>query len=288
MKFHRPISEIIKERKSCRSFREEALNAEERNALETFLKGDSTGPFGSKARFQLVAAESGDGAVLKGLGTYGMIKKPQAFVIGAVGEGERSLEDYGYLMERIILFSTDQGLGSCWLGGTFRKSRFAARMNLSPGETVPAVAVLGYPASRTGLDSLARRVASSDRRKPWEHLFFLGNEEVPLSREAAGPYAGPLEMLRLAPSASNHQPWRIFKDKEGDIYHFHLRRSNSYTINLKIMGLADLQRVDMGIAMCHFELAAQEAGLKGGWVRREPASAGLKDLYIASWEGKQG
>ena len=31
-----------------------------------------------------------------------------------------------------------------------------------------------------------------------------------------------------------------------------------------------LQRVDMGIAMCHFELTAHELGLQGSWIVDEP------------------
>jgi len=34
--------------------------------------------------------------------------------------------------------------------------------------------------------------------------------------------------------------------------------------------MADLQRVDMGIAMCHFELAVREAGIEGRWVTDQP------------------
>jgi len=46
--------------------------------LEAFLAGNSTGPFGSKARFRLVTASPGNRNELKGSGTYGfiMIKTP--------------------------------------------------------------------------------------------------------------------------------------------------------------------------------------------------------------------
>ncbi len=37
-----------------------------------------------------------------------------------------------------------------------------------------------------------------------------------------------------------------------------------------VLRIADLQRVDLGIAMCHFELVAREAGLDGGWVVADP------------------
>ena len=35
----------------------------------------------------------------------------------------------------------------------------------------------------------------------------------------------------------------------------------------RIFTQADLQRVDIGVAMCHFELTAREQGLAGEWVK---------------------
>ena len=51
------------------------------------------------------------------------------------------------------------------------------------------------------------------------------------------------------------------------------------------MQLADLQRVDMGIAMCHFELAARERGLAGHWVVDDPRieQPDENTEYTASW-----
>jgi hypothetical protein len=49
--------------------------------------------------------------------------------------------------------------------------------------------------------------------------------------------------------------------------------------------MADLQRIDMGIAMCHFDLAARELGLAGTWEASEPEIArpdGLTE-YTATW-----
>ena len=53
-----------------------------------------------------------------------------------------------------------------------------------------------------------------------------------------------------------------------------------------LLNLVDLQRMDMGIAMCHFELTAREAGLKGEWVVKEPEIEkpdGLTE-YTVSWK----
>ena len=71
--------------------------------------------------------------------------------------------------------------------------------------------------------------------------------------------------MRLAPSASNKQPWRIVR--LGDVFHFFLARDRAYG---SLMPFADLQRIDMGIAMCHFQLAARELGLPGKWHSEEP------------------
>lgn len=54
---------------------------------------------------------------------------------------------------------------------------------------------------------------------------------------------------------------------------------------MRLMRIADMQRIDMGIAMSHFELAAHELGLKGKWKFREPAIAKPDELteYTISW-----
>ena len=52
-------------------------------------------------------------------------------MVGAVREAPKDLEDYGYLMERAVLFATDLGFGTCWLGGTFTQERL--RPEYRPG-----------------------------------------------------------------------------------------------------------------------------------------------------------
>ncbi len=104
-----------------------------------------------------------------------------------------------------------------------------------------------------------------------EQLFFTDTFDSPLTSETAGAYAQPLEMVRWAPSASNKQPWRIVRIDNA--WHFYLQRTKGYgkgTLLFSILRLADLQRVDMGIAMCHFELTARALGLNGQWVIRDP------------------
>jgi hypothetical protein len=63
-----------------------------------------------------------------------------------------------------------------------------------------------------------------------------------LPEGAAGRYLDPLEMLRLGPSASNRQPWRVIKEQGRDIFHLYLRRSKGYD---KLIKAVDLQRMDI-------------------------------------------
>jgi hypothetical protein len=178
-------------------------------------------------------------------------------------------------MELLVLYATELGLGTCWLGGSFTRSRFSRKINLKKGEILPAVVSFGYPAEASR-DHTIRRLVGSERRLPREMLFFDYPSGMPLSTEKAGVYAEPLEMVRLAPSASNHQPWRIMK--ENDSFHFYLNRNRKYNpgspLN-RLLGIVDLPRVDMGIAMCHFELTSMMLGMRGRWNDSGKASGGL-------------
>jgi hypothetical protein len=234
----------------------------------------------------LVTATEEEQDALRGLGTYGFIKGAAGFIAGAVQHSPKDMEDYGYLMECIILYATDLGLGTCWLGGTFHKSNFAQKIVATEKEIVPAVTPVGYPTeTRSTRDRVIRWGAGSKTRKPREELFFLESFDIPINDTDAGDYAVPLEMVRLGPSASNKQPWRIVKEKEKPIFHFYLQRSKGYERNMKPLKAVDLQRLDMGIAMCHFELTALDLGLKGKWKKLTPPDFPLPERteYIVSW-----
>jgi len=189
------------------------------------------------------------------------------------------MEDYGYGMERNILLVTSLDLGTCWLGGTLNRAGFARKIGLTPDELMPAISPVGYPAGKRSLtDRAFRFMANSDRRKPWEELFFDEKPGNPLVKEQAGNPGEALESVRMGPSASNRQPWRVVR--EGKSFHFFLQRTPGYD---RITGEIRLQEVDMGIAICHFELAAMEMGLAGSWRQMKFLfDAGMLE-YVVSW-----
>ncbi len=321
MHFSKPITKVIAQRYSCRTYTGQPIEPETRQKLDAFLASLSAGRFGTPLRLRLLAASEADRDTLRGLGTYGIIRGATDFLVGAVSQGPRNMQEIGYALEQAVLLATDLGLGTCWLGGTFTRSSFAARLELRADEAMPAVVSVGYIADKRSLvDRLMRRGARSATRLPWEQLFFDGRFGVPLAREQAGAFAVPLEMLRLAPSASNKQPWRVVRDgpaspelrrdarhaaspelrrdarhaaspelrrdAEHAAWHLYLQRTPGYSqIRSGALRVGDLQRVDLGIAMCHFELTAQEAGLSGGWTFEQPAPEGPDEWteYVATW-----
>ncbi len=275
------IIEAIKTRKSYRTYDNRDVEPEKLAKLRQFLESNTKAPFGSKVRFCLIDFNEMEINELKNLTTYGVIKGARQFMVGTVEKQPRAMEDYGYCMERNILKATSMGLGTCLLGGTFKRGGFADKMNIHEGELLPVISPVGYPRDkRSVVERMFRMFASSDKRKPWHELFYLHDLDTFLDKENSASFDTPLECVRIAPSASNKQPWRIIKDQDHNAFHFYLKRTPGYN---RIIKNVSLQNVDMGIAMCHFELSARELGLMGDWSVKDPQTKKDGMEYIVSW-----
>jgi len=273
---------IIKKRHSVRYYSEREIENDTLQTIRRYLNGNREGPFGSEVRFDIVDATQYEQADLKDLGTYGMIKGARVYVAGVVKKSERAMEDFGYCMEKNILMLTGLGLATCWIGGSLNRSVFTSKMNAAADELLPGITPIGYAEGKKTFTETMTAISSAvsgnkSRRKKSEELFFDKSLDTPLVLKACGQYATALEALRAAPSAMNGQPWRIIKDTS---YHLFLNEKDT---RFNHYGDVKFQRMDIGIAMCHFELAANELGLKGIWkIERPPIEAG--DLkYIVSW-----
>ena len=196
MQFSQPVTDLIRRRFSCRSYVNSPIAMETRQRLSDSLLALTSGPLGSLARFQLLAAEETNAGALRGLGTYGFIKDAPGFIVGAVGVGAHSPEDFGFLMELAVLCATDLNLGTCWLGGSFTHSSFARKLALLPSENLPAVTAVGNISSeRYWLGNFVRKQSGARGRYDWQQLFFDGDLGHPLNAASAGPYAEVVEMV---------------------------------------------------------------------------------------------
>jgi len=280
MQYDRPVRELIPERSSVRTYAEEAMDPEAMRRMEEACASLAKAPFGEAARFRVVERPFERGMPVK-VSDYGLVRNPRYFLIGAIERSPMAREGYGYLMEHLVLRATDLGLGTCWMG-LFNREYFKD-FTTRDDELVPAIAVLGVPAERRRLgERLIRMGVKADSRRDWSELFLSDAFGTPLSRESAGRLSGPLEMLRLAPSAGNTQPWRVVKEEGRNVLHVYLRQMKQTYYD------AGMHNLDIGIAMSHLELAAREAGIHGEWRVSDPDLAGLPERteYRASWHAR--
>lgn len=276
--FEKAISEIIKERTSVRTYNQNEIDKEKIVKIEEFID-NLKGPFNEKVRFKIINSKE----TLKGekIGTYGIIKGANIFIAVAYENGEMALEEVGYEMEKLILFVTSLGLGTCWIGGTFNKSEFSKAMELKDNETLPIVTPIGRNEDKKRFIERAMKFfTKSKKRKEWYELFFLRDFSVPLTPVInLGYFKEVLENVRLAPSALNKQPWRIVKDSNK--FHFYINSPKIKNDKLTF----DIHRIDMGIAMCHFDLTCRKIGLEGIFIKDNPEVKNIpkNTEYVITW-----
>jgi hypothetical protein len=269
--------QTIRKRISVRSYCGRLLD-EGKESVKRILRENGKGPFDNPVRLAFIDLTEIDTRYIKKLGTYGFIQGADCYFAGAVVPQERAFEDFGYCFEKAILDLTAQGYGTCWMAATFNRQEFARQISLRENEVMPAISPVGYPTvKRIFFEKFLWFLAKSRKRKAWDQLFFDGSFDKPLTAQAAGRYAEPLECVRWAPSGTNMQSWRIVKDSAGNAFHFYARKNPS----------ASLIKIHTGIAMCHFELAAKELGLAGEWTVAQNVSASDQAVYMISWREAQ-
>jgi len=251
--FKLPVYEVIEKRKSVRTFLEKPLSDQDKKELQSYME-TLENPFGVEVKFSFLET----GEKKKALGTYGVIKGTVDYIGAAVKKGPFALEALGYEMEKLILYAASKEIGTCWLGGTFKREDFKKAMDIEEGFLFPAITPVGYPKDAKSMtDNLVRFIAKGDLRKPWEELFFMDDFSQTLSTEEAKEYKDALEMVRIGPSASNKQPWRVLRANGS--FHFYEAKSAGYSDAFPY----DIQKIDVGIALCHFHLTAIEKKLNG-------------------------
>lgn len=277
MKLNIPVEETIRKRVSTRTYESRKLSADDK---EKILKEISqlTNPFGENVRIHLI--EKNTAANGEKLGTYGVIKGASTFLGVTTDKTEFGLVAAGYQFENLVLIATGMGLSTVWLAGTFSREQFEKAMDIQKDELFPAISPIGYAADKRSItENLMRKTMKSDMRKPWGELFFLDSFGNELSHEEADRYADPLEMLRLAPSATNAQPWRVVKKQ--NVYHFFETHKKNASEEEKM-----IKKVDLGIALSHFHQTALEQGLVGQFKKMDNTGINIPEntTYIISWE----
>lgn len=250
-----PIEEAVTKRYSVRNYDGVRVKKEVMDEIETFIDL-IVNPFGNKVNFYFLDNEDINND--QKLGTYGVIKGAKQYIGTTIGFEPMALESLGYELEVLMLYLAHRDIGTCWLGGTFDRKGFAKAMDIGENEIFPAITPYGYAVSSKHLKEIAtRKIIKADQRVQWDKIFFKHDFTNPLKKEEAGILQFPLEMVRLGPSASNKQPWRIVLIDNS--CHFYQHKEPNYSALFPY----DIQKIDMGIAVAHFDLAVKKCGYNG-------------------------
>lgn len=270
------IVNIIRKRKSSRTYNSLSLKESDRDDLQKHINTNKIGLLNQSVDF--VIFEKEDTSIPLKI-PYGLIKGNKTYIFGKTGKTRQSRINYGYQLEKIVLEATKLKLDTCWVG-LFDREYFY-NIEIENDLDIPSIVVIGYANEKTPLkEKLIRKVVNADKRKPWDKLFFDYETNSSLNKNEETLYSESLEMTRLAPSSGNTQPWRIFYSKLTNEFHFFKKITN---MSYESKGMHD---IDMGIAMSHFELVSNQNGLKGTWIElKKEEIKTIDDLhYIITWK----
>jgi nitroreductase len=230
--------QIIKSRRSVRTFDRSPLSQEHFDKLRDFTQTIQN-PYGIPVEFRFLEKEK-----------YGLsspvISGESHYVAAKVQAVPHSEEAFGYAFEQLVLYAWSLGIGTTWIGGTMKRSVFEQAVGLQTNERMYCVSPLGYPAKKMSLKETAMRVGvQADKRRAQEEIFFQNDFNTPLGA-CEDSIQNALDAVRFAPSAVNKQPCRIVRC--GNTFHFYEKHSKGYVSEQT----GDMQKIDMGIALCHF------------------------------------
>lgn len=226
------IIEAMKERRSVRTFDGKGLSAEQKAALRQAVEESKT-PFGGSVTIRLKEFDLKNGYKPS---TYGIIKGAEDFFLLGIGGDEASALSAGFRFEQVVLKAWQLGLGTCWIAATFKGSDFDKGDRWPDGEELRIVCPVGRPEKPSIKEKLMRMAAGSKNRQPFDKLFFYNDFQTPLPENNS--FGEALEMLRIAPSSTNSQPWRALVT--ADAVHFYYKPKSPASV------------LDTGIGICHF------------------------------------
>ena len=265
------LEELVRGRRSVRNYDPRPLSDEDLGKITACME-NLKNPYGIAITCKLLSGKDQKLSCVVAGGT-------DTFIGAKVKQTPHMEEAFGYSLEQLILYAQSLGIGTVWVGGTMDRPAFQAAMGLESDERMPCMTPIGYPAKKMSVkESLMRKGVGADKRRDFGALFFDGSFDTPLTPEKAGDLAWPLEMVRWAPSAVNKQPWRVVVDDKG--VHFYLHHTKGFVSE----AVGDMQKIDMGIALCHFDLAVKEKGLAFQFALQDPGITAPADTeYIASY-----
>lgn len=215
--------ETIRARHSVRSFTDQPIEGEVLAALQAEV---AAGNEQGNLHMTLVCDEPE--AFDSAMAHYGKFSNARNYLIIA-GSAAADLEERGgYYGERVVLLAQSLGLGTCWVGLTFKK-RYVKK-HLQRGDKLVIVVAMGYSES-----------------KGVSHKVKTAAELSQVEGQAPAWFAAGMDAAVLAPTAMNQQKFQIVLTGA--------ERDGKPVVAAKNLG-GFFSNVDLGIVKLHFEIGA--------------------------------
>lgn len=210
----------IKERHAVRKYISKPISQEIGDKLSAFVE-----QVNKESNLHLQAIFNDSKAFTTGKAKYGKFENVENYIALVGSNTSDYSEKIGYYGEKIVLYITQLGLDSVWVGLTFGKN--PERVKVEQGEKWRAVIAFGYGANHGFAHKIKQReqVMKADNAPQW----FLNGIDAAL----------------LAPTAMNQQKFKFILQSDGSI------KAKS--------GFGIMTDIDLGIAKYHFEIGAGRA-----------------------------
>jgi len=215
----------IYKRKSVRKYDMTLLPEAELNAVKAFA--ENAVPLIDDIKYEFTYLSAGD---VKNLLP---IKAPHYICLYSETK-PNYLMNAGYLLQQIDLYLSHQSLGSCWLGMAKPNKQIALQRNGLEFVIMLAFGTPNEPVHREQPDDFKRKLAHE--------------------MSSVTDHDALVEAVRLAPSASNSQPWFVSGNAESLI----VSRERLNMLRGALYG--KMNQIDIGIALLHLDMALRHHG----------------------------
>ncbi len=219
------LYEVIAKRKSVRKYSLEPLDHRMLGKVEAYAEGLQPLDKDIKVEIKFLSQKEVKLVLFP-------IKAPH-YMVAFSEEKEGYLANVGFMLQQMDLFLSANSLGSCWLGVAKPTKEILKKSKLK------SVVILAFGKAD---EKLHRDSISEFKRKPLEKItdHFKRKDLI--------------EAAQLAPSSTNSQPW-FFTGSENIIHAYCIKTSG-----IKALIYKKLNKIDMGIGICHIWIAAQKQG----------------------------
>jgi len=281
------IFDLMRSRRSCRSFQTRKLTTADYNELMESVRIHSEAPTvgNSPTRFEYVSAP---------LTVWPVVNASEFLVAIAPKEYDRlAVVDVGRSLQKIVMDATRMGLGTCWIGPGADQSSVVQHLGdrFNPKEDhMICVCAIGY---KSGYIPMLVRIFNMQMRNrlPLSSLFFAdANFEEPLDVNASpfDQFGRNYEICQWAPSSYNGQTTRcVAITEQSDEGEPHAARFDFYAATASRYYAA----VALGIWCSNWEMGCEALSIQGHfetfseqerWILDEKARPQLP-RYDVSW-----